>query len=188
MEAFLTSLAVVAIAEIGDRTQLLALMLAARFRRPLPIIAGIFLATLANHAAAALAGAWAGGLLTPGLLRWVLGLSFIAMAAWTLIPDRLGGEAAAMPKRGAFLATLIGFFLCEIGDKTEIATAALAARFELLLPVIIGTTSGMMLANVPTVLFGHYAGRGAGARWMHYLAAALFAAQAALSFAGHGLM
>jgi len=188
VEAFLTSFAIVAVAEIGDRTQLLGLMLAAQFRRPVPIIAGIFLATLANHALAALAGAWIGDLLSPGLLRWGLGLSFIAMAVWTLVPDRLSEEAAAPPRHGAFLATLIGFFLCEIGDKTEIATAALAARFELLLAVILGTTSGMMLANVPTVLFGHYAGRRVGAGAARYFAAAIFAAEAALTIAGHGLM
>ena len=188
MEAFLTSLTVVAIAEIGDRTQLLALVLASQFRRPAPIIAGIFVATLANHAVAALAGAWVGDLLSPALLRWVLGLSFIAMAVWTLVPDKLGGEAAAMPRHGAFLTTLVGFFFCEIGDKTQIATVALAARFDLLLPVIIGTTTGMMLANVPTVLFGHYAGRRVGSGWTRYVAAAIFAAEAAATFAGHGMV
>lgn len=184
MEAFLTSFAIVAIAEIGDRTQLLGLMLAAQFRRPLPIVAGIFLATLANHALAALAGVWVGDLLSPAVLRWGLGLSFIAMAVWTLVPDRLDETAAAPRRRSAFLATLIGFFLCEIGDKTEIATAALAARFDLLLVVILGTTSGMMLANVPTVLFGHYAGHRVGTGWTRYLAAAIFAAEAVLTFAG----
>jgi putative Ca2+/H+ antiporter (TMEM165/GDT1 family) len=189
MEAFLTSLGIVAIAEIGDRTQLLALFLASEFRRPVPIIAGILVATLANHALAGIAGAWIGDLLTPFVLRWVLGLSFIAMAVWTLIPDKLGQDAAAAPaRRGAFLATVVSFFLCEIGDKTQIATAALAARFELLLPVVIGTTAGMLLANVPTVLFGHYSAGRLGACWVRYIASAIFAAEAALTLAGYSLV
>ena len=187
MDALLTSLTVVAIAEIGDRTQLLALLLASQFRRPAPILCGIFFATLANHAAAALAGEWVGSLLSPGLLRWVLGVSFAAMAVWTLIPDKLDGAEAALPRDGAFLTTLVGFFVCEIGDKTQIATAALAARFDLLLPVVVGTTTGMMLANAPSVLFGHYAGSRVGARRIRFVAAAIFVVEAALTLAGHGL-
>jgi putative Ca2+/H+ antiporter (TMEM165/GDT1 family) len=186
MEAFLTSLGVVAVAEIGDRTQLLALVLASQFRRPVPIIAGILLATLANHAVAALAGEWVGDLLTPSLLKWVLGMSFIGMAIWTLIPDKLDSDTAVSAKHCAFLTTLIGFFICEIGDKTQIATAALAARFDLLLPVVIGTTTGMMIANVPTVLFGHYAGHRVGLGWTRYVASAIFAVEAVLTFAGYG--
>jgi len=186
MEAFLTSLTVVAIAEIGDRTQLLALFLASQFRRPVPILAGILLATLANHLVAALAGEWLGGLISPGLLRWVLGLSFVAMALWILVPERFEGDAAPPPRHGAFLTTLVGFFVCEIGDKTQIATAALGARFDVLLPVVIGTTAGMMLANAPTVLFGHFAGGRVSARWTRYVAAAIFALEAVLTFAGYG--
>lgn len=185
MEAFLTSLGIVAIAELGDRTQMLAFVLAAQFRRPMPIIAGILLATLANHALAAAAGVWLGDLLSPRLLDTALGVAFIAMALWMLIPDRLDESAAMTPRRGAFLTTLVGFFLCEMGDKTQIATAALAARFSLLLPVILGTTTGMLIANVPTVLFGHYAGRGRVAGWTRYVAAAIFAVEAVLSFAGY---
>jgi putative Ca2+/H+ antiporter (TMEM165/GDT1 family) len=186
LEAFLTSLTVVAVAEIGDRTQLLALFLASQFRRPVPILAGILLATVANHAAAALAGEWLGDLLTPGLLRWVLGISFLAMAGWMLVPDRLEEKPARGPRHGAFLTTLVGFFLCEMGDKTQIATAALAARFGMLLPVVIGTTLGMMLANTPAVLFGHYAVSRLSTSWTRYIAAAIFALEAAFTFAGYG--
>lgn len=188
MEALLTSLGVVAIAEIGDRTQLLALLLASQFRRPVPIVCGILAATLANHALAAAAGEWIGDFLSPLLLKWVLGLSFVGMAVWTLIPDKLEEDTAVSPTRGAFLATLVGFFVCEIGDKTQIATAALAARFDLLLPVIAGTTAGMMIANVPTVLFGHYAGRRVGSGWARYFASAIFAAEAVLTFAGYSML
>lgn len=186
MEAFLTSLGIVAIAEIGDRTQLLALLLASRFRRPVPIIAGILVATLANHALAALAGEWLAALLTPGLLRWGLGLSFVAMAIWVLVPDK-PGDGRLMGRHGAFLTTVVGFFLCEIGDKTQIATAALAARYDLLLPVVVGTTSGMMIANIPTVLLARFAGNRLDAQWARYAAAAIFAAEAALSFVGYSV-
>jgi putative Ca2+/H+ antiporter (TMEM165/GDT1 family) len=158
MEAFLVSSGVVAIAEIGDKTQLLALLLAARYRRPLPIILGILLATLGNHAAAAafgsLVAAWVGG----DWLRWGLGLSFLAMAAWVLVPDKADDDdGARMAKAGPFLATLMTFFLVEIGDKTQIATIALAARFHDLILVTAGTTAGMMLVNAPAVLMGDFA-------------------------------
>lgn len=185
MEAFLTSLGIVAVAEIGDRTQLLALLLASQFRRPIPIICGILMATLANHAMAAVAGEWIGDFLSPNALKWLLSVSFFGMAIWTLIPDKLDEDRAITGRRGAFLTTLIGFFICEIGDKTQIATAALAARFDLLLPVIVGTTSGMMIANVPTVLFGHYAGDRVGSRWTRYVASAIFAIEAVLMVAGY---
>jgi putative Ca2+/H+ antiporter (TMEM165/GDT1 family) len=185
MEAFLTSLTVVSIAEIGDRTQLLALLLASQFRRPVPILLGVLLATLANHAVAALAGEWIGDMLSPALLRWVLVASFAAMAVWTLIPERPDAAGAALPRYGAFLTTLVGFFVCEIGDRTQIATVALAARFDRLLPVIIGTTTGMLLANAPTVLFGHYAGHRVGASRMRFVAAAAFAIEAGLALAGY---
>lgn len=188
MEAFLTFLGVVAIAEIGDRTQLLALVLASRFRRPIPILCGIFVATLANHGAAAFAGQWVGEFLTPSVLRWGLGFSFLGMAIWTLIPDRLDDDVALSRRRGVFLTTVVSFFIAEIGDKTQIATAALAARFDHLLPVVIGTTAGMMIANVPTVLFGRHAGHHIGTAWTRYVASAIFLAEAGLTFAGYSLL
>jgi putative Ca2+/H+ antiporter (TMEM165/GDT1 family) len=189
VEPFLTSLAVVALAEIGDRTQLLAVFLAAQFRRPVPILLGILVATLANHALAGVVGAWVGALLTPALLRWGLGASYVAMAVWMLVPDRMTADAVPLARRrGAFVSTVICFFLCEMGDKTQIATAALAARFEgLLIPVVLGTTTGMFLANVPAVLFGHHAAERLEVRWIRYLAAAIFAAEAALTCAGYRL-
>ncbi len=154
MHAFLVSTGLVALAEIGDKTQLLALMLAAHFRRPWPIIAGILIATLANHAGAGLAGTLLGNLLTGAWLRWIVGLSFLAMAIWALFPDKQDPEDGALARRGAFVTTVIVFFLAEIGDKTQIATIALAARFEQLYAVVLGTTLGMMLANVPAVILG----------------------------------
>lgn len=155
MEAFLTSVAVVALAEIGDKTQLLAVVLAARFGRPVPIIAGIFVATLANHFLAALAGSQVANLLAGAWFQVLVGLSFIAMAAWTLVPDKLDDDEVEAPDgRGAFLATLIAFFLVEIGDKTQIATIALGARFHDVFSVMLGTTVGMMIANVPAVYLG----------------------------------
>ncbi len=155
MEAFLTSVAVVALAEIGDKTQLLAVVLAARFGRPVPIIAGIFVATLANHFLAALAGSQVANLLEGAWFQYLVGFSFIAMAAWTLVPDKLeDGEVVTPDGRGAFLATLIAFFLVEIGDKTQIATIALGAQFHDVFGVMLGTTVGMMIANVPAVYLG----------------------------------
>jgi Ca2+/H+ antiporter, TMEM165/GDT1 family len=145
---------VVAIAEIGDKTQLLALLLAARFRRPWPIIAGIFVATVLNHALAAWLGALIAGYITPEILRWIVAGSFAAIGLWALKPDRLDDDSERLPARGAFIATVIAFFLAEIGDKTQIATMVLAAKSPLLWPVVIGTTLGMLLANVPVVLLG----------------------------------
>ena len=180
MEAFLVSTGVVALAEIGDRTQLLALVLAARFRKPAPIILGILVATLANHALAGFAGAWLAALLGPTGLRWILGLSFIAMAVWTLIPDRLddanGDGQAPTPRFGVFGATVIAFFLLEMGDKTQIATVALAARYASLAGVVAGTTLGMMLANVPAVLLGEVAAKKLPMHVVHRVAAAIFLA------------
>ena len=154
MEAFLISTGVVALAEIGDKTQLLALVLAAKYRRPVPIILGILVATLLNHAAAGVVGAWLAAWLGEELLRWILGLSFIAMAFWMLVPDKLDDEETKPARFGVFLSTLIAFFVVEIGDKTQIATIALGARFHDVLAVTIGTTLGMMIANVPAVLLG----------------------------------
>ena len=140
MEAFLVSTGIVALAEIGDKTQLLAFVLAARFRRPLPIVAGIFVATIANHAFAAAIGAWITSLMGPEILRWVLGASFLAMAAWTLVPDKLDDDEAELARYGVFLTTLIAFFLAEMGDKTQVATVALAARYHGIVAVVAGTT------------------------------------------------
>jgi putative Ca2+/H+ antiporter (TMEM165/GDT1 family) len=176
MEAFLVSIASVAVAEMGDRTQLLALVLAARFRKPWPIVAGIASATLANHAAAGLAGVWIGRLLTPTILDAAVGTSMLAMALWTLVPDKLDDETGGSPRRqSAFLTTLICFFIAEIGDKTQIATLALAAVYPNLVAVIAGTTGGMLLANVPVVFLGKaFAGR-LPMKAIHYGAAVLFA-------------
>ncbi len=161
MEAFLVSTGVVALAEIGDKTQLLALVLAAKFRKPVPIILGILVATVVNHAVAGAAGAWISALVGPTAMRWILGLSFIAMAAWTLVPDKYDDDEKqdAAPRFGVFVTTLIAFFLLEMGDKTQIATVALAAKYSSLLAVVAGTTLGMMLANVPAVLLGEVAAK-----------------------------
>lgn len=155
MEAFISSLGLVALAEIGDKTQLLAAVLALRFRKPWPILAGIFAATLANHFLAALLGTVAAEWLASDWFRIAIGLSFLAMGAWTVIPDKLDDDDAKMPKYGAFLTTLIVFFLVEMGDKTQVATIALGARFNDVVAVTAGTTIGMMLANAPVVLLGN---------------------------------
>jgi putative Ca2+/H+ antiporter (TMEM165/GDT1 family) len=175
MEAFLISTGVVALAEIGDKTQLLALVLAAKYRRPVPIILGILVATLLNHAAAGVVGAWLAAWLGEELLRWILGLSFIAMAFWMLVPDKLDDEDTKPARFGVFLSTLIAFFVVEIGDKTQIATVALAAKYSSLIAVVGGTTLGMMLANVPAVLLGEVAAKKLPMRLVHGVAAAIFA-------------
>ncbi|HEX9556757.1 MAG TPA: TMEM165/GDT1 family protein [Reyranella sp.] len=174
MEAFFVSAAVVAIAEIGDKTQLLALMLAARYRKPIPIILGIFCATLANHALAAWVGAEVAAWIGADAMRWVLAVTFIAMAGWCLIPDKADDGPQAARQAGAFLATLVAFFLVEIGDKTQIATVALAARFNSLIAVTAGTTVGMLLANVPVVLFGDAIAKRLPLKWVRAAAAILF--------------
>jgi len=186
MEAFLVSTGVVALAEIGDKTQLLALVLAARFRKPLPIIFGILVATLANHALAGAAGAWIAAVVGPTAMRWILGLSFIAMAAWTMVPDKYEEEEAAASRFGVFGTTLVAFFLVEMGDKTQIATVALAAKYSSLAAVVAGTTFGMMLANVPAVLLGEVAARKLPMRLVHGLAAAIFLALGVSVLLGFG--
>jgi len=153
LQALLVSAGTVALAEIGDKTQLLALLLAARFRRPWPIVGGILVATLLNHALAGWLGTLVAHWLTPAVLRWVVAASFIGIALWTLKPDTLD-EDAALPARNAFAATVVAFFLAEIGDKTQVATVLLATRFDVLWQVVVGTTVGMLLANVPVVVFG----------------------------------
>jgi putative Ca2+/H+ antiporter (TMEM165/GDT1 family) len=174
MEAFLVSTGVVALAEIGDKTQLLALVLAARFRKPLPIILGILVATLANHAMAGALGAWLAAQVGPTTMRWILGLSFIAMAAWIMVPDKYEEEEQATSRFGVFGTTLLAFFLVEMGDKTQIATVALAAKYPSLVGVVAGTTLGMMIANVPAVLLGEVAARKLPMRLVHGIAAAIF--------------
>lgn len=155
MEAFLVSTGIVALAEMGDKTQLLALILAVRFRKPIPIVLGILVATLANHAMAGALGAWVTTLLGPDALRWVLGASFIAMALWMLVPDKIDGEdTAQVPRFGVFGTTVVAFFLAEMGDKTQIATIMLAVQYTAFFAVVAGTTLGMMLANAPVVWLG----------------------------------
>ena len=175
MDALLVSTGVVALAEIGDKTQLLALVLAARYRRPVPVIAGILVATIANHALAAFAGVAAAGLLDGAWFAWALGASFVAMGLWTLKPDTLDAdEAPPATLRGAFLATLVCFFLVEIGDKTQVATVALAAQFQSVVLVTLGTTAGMLIANVPVVLLGEACARRLPLAAIRHVAAALF--------------
>lgn len=176
MEAFFVSTALVAVAEIGDKTQLLALMLAARYRKPLPIILGILAATLANHALAAWIGAEVAAWVGAETMRWILAVTFIVMAGWCLIPDKADDGPDAAQRAGAFLATLVAFFIVEIGDKTQIATVALAARFQSLVAVTAGTTLGMMLANAPVVLFGDAIAKRLPLRIVRIVAALLFVA------------
>jgi len=175
LEAFFASTVAVALAEIGDKTQLLALLLASRYRRPVPIAFGILLATLLNHALAAWGGTLIAELLHGPWLRWLVGLSFIAMAAWTLIPDKLdGNDEGRFDRFGPFLATTICFFLVEIGDKTQIATVALAAKYHSIVWVTAGTTTGMMLANLPVLWLGNVAAGKLPLKWIRLAAAALF--------------
>lgn len=177
MEAALVSIGIVALAEIGDKTQLLTLVLAARYKKPWPIVAGIFVATLANHGIAGAAGAWLATAIGPDAMRWILGVSFIAMAAWMLIPDRLDDDTGASRKvSGVFVTTTVLFFLVEIGDKTQIATIALAARFDSLMTVVMGTTLGMILANAPVAFFGEALAKRLPVRAVHMIAALVFAA------------
>ena len=192
LEAFLISTGIVALAEIGDKTQLLAFILAARFRKPSPIMLGILLATVVNHAVAAFLGSWMSSLLSPMVLRWTLGISFLAMAVWILIPDRLNEEETKLGNRGIlgvfgiFSTTFLAFFLAETGDKTQIATVALAAQYQAFLAVIAGTTLGMMIANVPAVLLGNKITRYLPVRLVHTIAAVIFAVLGILTLMGAG--
>jgi len=176
MEALLVSTGVVALAEIGDKTQLLALLLATRYRAPIPIVLGIFVATLLNHAFAGAVGAWLVHVIGPDAMRWILGLSFLGMAAWALIPDSAPDETSAPPRYGVFVATAIAFFVVEMGDKTQIATVALAAQFQTLIPVVIGTTLGMLIANVPVVLAGDAVVKRVPLKTIRIVAALMFVA------------
>jgi putative Ca2+/H+ antiporter (TMEM165/GDT1 family) len=175
MEAFLVSAGVVALGEIGDKTQLLALILAARYKRPWPIVAGILVATIINHSIAGMVGTWLTAVVGADTLRWILGLSFLAMAAWLLVPDKLDDETVVGARYGVFATTLVAFFLAEMGDKTQVATIALAAKYDNLVAVVAGTTLGMMLADVPAVLFGDRVSRKLPIRLIHGVAAAIFA-------------
>jgi len=186
-EALAVSTGVVALGEIGDKTQLLALLLAARWRQPRPIIAGILVATLANHALAGWLGAWLTTVVDPAWMRWILGGSFIAVALWMLVPDQVDAAAGHGPGRlGVFGITVLAFFLAEMGDKTQIATVMLAAKYPSLAAVVLGTTLGMMIANVPAVLLGERAVKWVPAHWVHRIAAVVFAALGAAVLAGAG--
>ncbi|MEY4377520.1 MAG: hypothetical protein RJB26_2070 [Pseudomonadota bacterium] len=186
MEALLFSTGVVALAEIGDKTQLLAFLLAAKFRKPGPIILGILLATIANHGFAGALGTLITTWMGPETLRWVLGVSFIAMGAWILVPDKIDDEETNLVRFGVFGTTLIAFFLAEMGDKTQIATVALAAKYDAFFQVVTGTTLGMLLANVPAVLLGDRLAGRLPVKLVHRIAAALFAALGVATLLGAG--
>jgi putative Ca2+/H+ antiporter (TMEM165/GDT1 family) len=187
MESFWVSTGVVALAEMGDKTQLLAFLLAARFKRPVPIIAGIFLATIVNHGLAGALGAWITTTMSPQTMRWVLGISFLAMAAWTLIPDKIEeGESTIATRFGVFGATLVTFFLAEMGDKTQVATVAMAAHYQDAWKVVAGTTLGMMIADVPAVFLGEKLSAKLSLKWVHAAAALVFAALGVATLMGAG--
>ena len=187
MESILVSTGVVTLAEIGDKTQLLAFILAARFKKPVPIILGILVATLVNHGLAGALGAWITSTVSPEVLRWVLGLSFMGMAAWTLIPDKIEEEETQVAVRfGVFGATLITFFLAEMGDKTQIATIAMAAHYASPLMVVIGTTLGMLIADVPAVFVGDKLADKIPMKLVHSIAAGIFARLGLATWLGAG--
>jgi len=187
VEALFVSTGVVALAEIGDKTQLLAFILAARFKKPWPIIAGILCATIVNHGFAGALGAWITSAVSPEILRWVLGASFIGMAVWTLIPDKIEEEETQVAKRfGVFGATLMTFFLAEMGDKTQIATVALAAHYANPVWVVVGTTLGMLLADVPAVFIGDKLANRIPMKLVHSIAAAIFAVLGLATLLGAG--
>lgn len=187
MEALLLSTGVVALAEIGDKTQLLAFLLAARFKKPVPIILGILAATLINHGLAGAVGAWITYNVSPEIIRWVLGASFIAMAIWTLIPDEIEEDEVMLAKRfGVFGATAVTFFLAEMGDKTQIATVAMAAHYPDPIMVVVGTTLGMLIADVPAVFIGDRLAKKIPMRLVHGIAAAVFVAIGVATLLGAG--
>ncbi|MEY2866538.1 MAG: hypothetical protein RLZZ537_997 [Pseudomonadota bacterium] len=187
MESLFISTGVVALAEIGDKTQLLAFLLATRFKKPVPIIAGILVATILNHALAGAIGAWITAVLSPEVLRWILGLSFLGMAVWTMIPDKIEEEEMQVARKfGVFGATLITFFLAEMGDKTQIATVAMAAHYPNPVLVVIGTTLGMMIADVPAVFIGDRFAARIPMKLVHGIAAAMFAVMGLATLLGAG--
>ncbi len=175
MDAFLVSTGIVALAEMGDKTQLLAFILAARFKRPWPIIWGILIATLANHALAGALGTFLPGLFDPTTLAWILCISFLLMAGWMLVPDKFDENDAKLARFGVFATTLLAFFVAEMGDKTQVATVALAAQYQSFVWVVLGTTLGMMIANAPAVLLGDKIAGKVPVRWIHGIAALIFA-------------
>ena len=186
MEAFFISTGVVTLAEIGDKTQLLAFILAARFQKPIPIILGIFTATIFNHGLAGAVGSWVSSSLDPSILKWLLGISFIAMSIWTLIPDKIEDEETQISsKLGVFGATLVTFFLAEMGDKTQIATIALAAHFTQPILVVAGTTAGMLIADVPAVFIGNKFSEKISMSLVHKIAAAIFAVLGLVTLLGN---
>lgn len=185
LEALLTSFGIVFLAELGDKTQFLSLYLAATYRRPIPVLGGIFVATLASNIIAGLFGHWIGEYLTPDILRWTLTVSFVVFAIWALLPERPDDKSKELiGQRGAFIGTLVSFFVAELGDKTQIVTAALSARFDSVPLVIVGATIAMMLANLPAVVGGHYFAGRVPSRVANYLAAVIFLAQAVLTYLG----
>ncbi len=186
MEAFLTSTLIVALAEIGDKTQLLSLLLAARYKKPLPITAGILVATLANHFLAGALGAWISSLFSAHVMRWIVGGSLLAIAAWTIKPDKFDGEVRESTRYGLFALTCVVFFVAEIGDKTQIATIVLAAKYQSLAAVVTGTTLGMMIANVPVVIVGSVASHRIPFGLVRVIAALLFAAMGTAALLGWG--
>jgi Ca2+/H+ antiporter, TMEM165/GDT1 family len=186
MEAFFVSVGVIALGEMGDKTQLLALLLAAKFKRPIPIVLGIAVSTLVNHAAASAVGGWVAAMLGPQLLRWVIGLSFLAMAAWVLVPDKLEAPTGIGGRFGVFGTTVVAFFLAEMGDKTQIATVALAAHYNNLVAVVAGTTLGMLLVDGPVVFIGDKLARKVPMRLVHGIAAGIFVLLGVLTLLGLG--
>lgn len=186
MEAFLVSAGIVALSEVADKTQLLSLLLATKFRKPWPIIAAIFVATLLNHGLAGALGAWLTQLLGAQVMRWVLGISFLAMAVWVMIPDTLDEDEPRFRQLGVFGTTLVLFFLAEMGDKTQIATVALAAKYDSLASVIMGTTCGMLIADVPVVFLGEKLAKKMPGKQVHAIAALIFAALGLAALFGWG--
>jgi putative Ca2+/H+ antiporter (TMEM165/GDT1 family) len=185
MDPFFISTGSVAIGELGDKTQLLSLILATRLRKPVPIIAGIFVATLVNHLIACSIGEWVGKLLTPSILRWVLGVSFLAVAAWAMIPDKVDEDVQTRSHYGIFVLTMVTFFLAEMGDKTQIIALALAAKYDALVAVVAGTTLGMMIVNVPTVLFAERATKWIPLKAVRIVAALTYAILGVLTLTGY---
>jgi putative Ca2+/H+ antiporter (TMEM165/GDT1 family) len=188
MEAFTISTASIAVGELGDKTQLLSLILATRLRKPMPIVAGIFVATLVNHLIACLVGEWAGTLISPQILRWVLGISFLAVAAWALVPDKMDEDVKTRGRYGVFALTAVTFFLAEMGDKTQIVALALAAKYNDLISVVAGTTLGMMIVNIPTVLFAERATNWVPMKLVRGVAAAIYAVLGIVTLLGYSRM
>jgi Ca2+/H+ antiporter, TMEM165/GDT1 family len=185
MDPFLISTASVAAGELGDKTQLLSLILATRLRKPVPIIAGIFVATLVNHLIACSIGEWVGSLITPTILRWVLGISFLAVAVWALIPDKIDENVETQSNYGAFALTTVTFFLAEMGDKTQIIALALAAKYDALTAVVAGTTFGMMIVNIPTVIFAERATTRIPVKFVRIVAALIYAILGVITLLGY---